>query len=218
MKGKISQWNDDKGFGFITVKEKKGRVFFHISSIKTRSRRPEVGDNVEFDLGKDKNGKVRATSVAIEGLSKSPTNKSGYIKVEPPKKNILDFLLIAIAIASVGYSSYSFYLIQNLEIVWPYLVPGAIAFFLLGRSKKPKQEHFSCAKCKAVERFNPRTISAWNRGMTRLFCSKCHSDWVKNNPRQQANYRSGSSGCLGMLLVLSALPIIGGVTIYQWLA
>jgi cold shock CspA family protein len=35
MKGKISQWNDEKGFGFILSEDGVQKVFFHISSSKS---------------------------------------------------------------------------------------------------------------------------------------------------------------------------------------
>ena len=35
MKGKIEQWIDDKGFGFIKPDNGSGKMFFHISSVKT---------------------------------------------------------------------------------------------------------------------------------------------------------------------------------------
>ncbi len=221
MKGKISQWNDEKGFGFISIEKNKGRVFFHISSIRTRQRRPEIGYSVEFDIEKDKNGKIRARSVYINDLpvSNSSTNRK-HIKIDPPKKDAFDFLPTFILLASLGFSCFTFYTSQNIEKSWPLAVPAAIAFMLLGRSKKPKQKHYSCTKCKSVELFNPRTIDAWNRGITRFFCNKCHHEWIKNNPREQESYStaSSSSGCLGAFLVLSALPIFGGIAIYQLFA
>ncbi|WP_345195745.1 cold shock domain-containing protein [Kistimonas scapharcae] len=204
-----------KGFGFISASNKNNKIFFHISSLKTRSRRPEVGNEVDFELGKDKNGKTRAKSVSIEGIPTSSTKNSN--KLEPPRKNIFDYLLIVVAICSVGFTGYKFYEIQNYEIVWPFVVPAIISFLLLGRNKKPKQDSFSCSKCRAKEKFNPRTIAAWNRGMTRLFCNKCHSEWIRNNPKQKASYSQAQSGCLGTFLILSAIPIIGGIAIYQWL-
>lgn len=184
MKGNISQWNDEKGFGFISVPEKKDRVFFHVSSIKTTSRRPEVGDSVDFVIGKDENGRTRATSVSIEGLSLSRGQSAKKIKVDPPQKDILDYLFTAVILFSLVYTGYQLYLLNDIGKVWPYAVPGIIAFFLSGRRiKKPKQKHFSCAQCGSVERFSPRTIRAWNRGIVKLFCNKCHGEWIRNNPR-----------------------------------
>jgi len=217
MKGKISQWNDEKGFGFITGQKRNERIFFHISSITTRSRRPEVGDLVTFNVIKDKDNRLKASSVSIEGLSKSKGNSNA--KIEPPKYNLFDYLLILVIMGSLGYTGFAFYKANIIERVWPYIIPAVIAFFVLSRQKTPPQEHYSCTKCKAVERFNPRTVEAWSRGITKLFCNKCHYEWIKNNPRPQKSYVGSSkpSGCLGSFLIIAALPIIGGVSIYQWL-
>ena len=215
MKGKIIQWNDERGFGFISAKDQKDRVFFHISGVQTSVRRPEVGDFVEFNLGKDANGKLRATAVTISGLSKSNPGRRLPSKVDPPKKNSFDYLLILITISCLGYFAYSFFTDQDIVKIWPYLVPALVSLILLGRSKKPAQEIFTCAKCRTAEKFGPRTISAWSRGTTRLFCKKCHSSWIKEQPREITSYSQGRSGCLGMLLVLALPPAICGAAIYQ---
>ncbi|WP_082859422.1 cold shock domain-containing protein [Microbulbifer sp. Q7] len=218
MKGKITQWDDDRGFGFISVANSEGRIFFHISSIKTRSRRPEIGDDVEFSLSKDKNGKPRATGIAISGLPLSATGQRKSSNLQPPRKNAFDYLLMVVAICSISYSGYSFYLSHNIAKFWPYLIPAAISLFLLGRNKRPPHKTFTCAKCKTVEEFGPRTIAAWNRGMTRLFCGACHRSWINEQPKESARHTRNGSGCLGMLVVLALPPTIFGIAIYQYLA
>ncbi|MES9852422.1 MAG: cold shock domain-containing protein [Candidatus Thiodiazotropha sp. L084R] len=39
-KGKISSWNDDKGFGFIVPLDGGNRTFVHIKAFANRARRP----------------------------------------------------------------------------------------------------------------------------------------------------------------------------------
>jgi len=53
MKGKVCQWQDEKGFGFIQPENGSEKLFFHISSVKTTARRPEVGDSVLYDPTRD---------------------------------------------------------------------------------------------------------------------------------------------------------------------
>lgn len=65
MKGKIDQWNDDKGFGFIKLDNGSEKIFFHISSVKTNSRRPKIGDIVLSDSIRDTQQKINAKSVGI---------------------------------------------------------------------------------------------------------------------------------------------------------
>jgi len=67
FKGKISEWNDDRGFGFIAPSEGGARVFCHIKAFTERSARPEVGKTVTYDLAKDDRGRPRASQIRYAG-------------------------------------------------------------------------------------------------------------------------------------------------------
>ena len=60
MKGKITQWKDDKGFGFIVPDLGGEKIFFHISSVKNQVRRPQVADAVLYDVVRDSQGRLKA--------------------------------------------------------------------------------------------------------------------------------------------------------------
>ncbi|MBU2886200.1 cold shock domain-containing protein [Gilvimarinus agarilyticus] len=72
MKGKIIEWHDAKGYGFISASEVKLRVFFHVSQLRRIKRRPGVGDNVDFELTKDIKGRLNATSVRVLNPRETP--------------------------------------------------------------------------------------------------------------------------------------------------
>jgi uncharacterized membrane protein YsdA (DUF1294 family)/cold shock CspA family protein len=61
QQGFIKKWQDDKGFGFIETKNGES-LFFHINEFKAR-RRPEVGEQVVFTLGRDHQGRMQAKEV-----------------------------------------------------------------------------------------------------------------------------------------------------------
>lgn len=61
--GSVSEWNDDRGFGFVTPDAGGDRLFLHISEIQTHMRRPIVGDRVFYRSGKDERGRAQAKSV-----------------------------------------------------------------------------------------------------------------------------------------------------------
>ena len=61
QQGIVKKWQDDKGFGFIET-QNGDSVFFHVSEFKAR-RRPEVGEQVVFTMGRDNQGRLRATEV-----------------------------------------------------------------------------------------------------------------------------------------------------------
>lgn len=75
MKGTIRRWNDDKGYGFITPQGGGDNLFFHVSALKDRHRRPGEGEAVSFRPGKGRNGKPCA--IAIDFLDDS--NWSGLV-------------------------------------------------------------------------------------------------------------------------------------------
>ncbi|ADT88365.1 MULTISPECIES: DUF1294 domain-containing protein [Vibrio] len=72
ISGKISEWNDAKGYGFITVDNYRGKIFFHISDVQGHGRRPKINEAVHFKLAKESNGSLRAIDIErpmVYGLS-----------------------------------------------------------------------------------------------------------------------------------------------------
>lgn len=61
QQGRITKWQDDKGFGFINT-EAGESVFFHVSEFKV-ARRPEIGEQVVFSVGQDNQGRLQAKQV-----------------------------------------------------------------------------------------------------------------------------------------------------------
>lgn len=88
MRGKITQWKDDKGFGFIVSEDGDEKLFFHISAVKTQGRRPQVGDAVLYESMRDSQDRPKAKAVVIEGVvSARKTYSKKRIRTEPPKKD-----------------------------------------------------------------------------------------------------------------------------------
>lgn len=67
VKGKISRWDDAKGFGFIQPLLKGERVFLHMTGLQNRSRRPVVGEVVTYSVVKDAQGRPQAQQVTYAG-------------------------------------------------------------------------------------------------------------------------------------------------------
>jgi len=221
MKGKVNQWKDDKGFGFITPDDGSGTIFFHISSVKTNVRRPRIGDIVLFEAIRDSKQRLKAKSVVIEGVKKTKRSsaKPKFIRIEPPKKNVFDYILMLICICSLAASGFEFFRSELVENSLIYGVPAIIAFLLLNRQKKPKGKSFCCSGCRATANHDKRTIQAWNRGFTRLYCRTCHLEWLKNNPDQnRRSMQSNGSGCLGIFTLMIIIPAISCFWLYRWLA
>lgn len=63
QKGKITQWDDEKGYGFIEPCLQGPRLFLHISDFNNKQRRPGVGDLVVYQTIQRWDGKLRASRV-----------------------------------------------------------------------------------------------------------------------------------------------------------
>ena len=66
-KGKITSWNDDKEFGFITPIAGGKRVFIHIKAFRNSNRRPDINQVVTYALSSDKQGRPCAANPTLAG-------------------------------------------------------------------------------------------------------------------------------------------------------
>lgn len=220
MKGQISQWNDDKGFGFIVSEDGDERVFFHISAVNTRSRRPQVSDIVLYEAIHDSKGRLKAKEVVIEGVSSGTgIHRGKKILTEPPKKDALDYLSIALLLGILAGAVFAFVETGNIEKTIPILAILIIPIALLNRQKRPKEKSFTCARCNKMSQYDKRTIKAWNNGSLKLYCSVCRQHWLAEPPResQQGIGNSRGRGCLGVAFLLVMLPLVACTAAYQWL-
>ena len=67
VKGKISSWKDDKGFGFITPVNGGNRLFIHVKAFNNRNHRPHKGQVVTYAISTDKQGRPCATKATFAG-------------------------------------------------------------------------------------------------------------------------------------------------------
>lgn len=72
--GRIEQWNDDKGYGFVRPLESQAgadatRAFVHIRTIERAGRRPANGDLVRYGIERDAKGRLNAVDVTFLNAS-----------------------------------------------------------------------------------------------------------------------------------------------------
>ena len=67
LSGNLKTWHADRGFGFIAPHGGGPDVFVHISEYPRGGGQPVVGEQVFYDLGRGKNGKVQAVRVYRKG-------------------------------------------------------------------------------------------------------------------------------------------------------
>lgn len=71
--GVLTEWNDERGFGFITPAGGGSRVFLHISGLRKGTPRPTEGDNIYYTLSKDEKGRPCAIEAYSSGKSTQGT-------------------------------------------------------------------------------------------------------------------------------------------------
>lgn len=76
-KGRITEWQDERGFGFVTPSAGGERVFVHIKSFANRTRRPAGNELVTFDLKRDSKGRVQGVNVQYSGERGQRLSASG---------------------------------------------------------------------------------------------------------------------------------------------
>jgi uncharacterized membrane protein YsdA (DUF1294 family)/cold shock CspA family protein len=76
-KGRIIEWNDDKGFGFVTPAVGGDRVFIHIKSFVNRRHRPVSGDIVTYETSTDAKGRPQGARISLSGDPALPVSSSG---------------------------------------------------------------------------------------------------------------------------------------------
>ena len=66
LKGKLSFWNDDKGFGFISPENGEKDAFVHISAVQRSGLQGLYeGDKVTYELETGRDGKESATNLTL---------------------------------------------------------------------------------------------------------------------------------------------------------
>lgn len=70
--GRISGWDDAKGYGFVMPQSGGARAFVHISAFSSSTRRPVDGDLIAYSVTKDSQGRTNAINVRFAGERSKP--------------------------------------------------------------------------------------------------------------------------------------------------
>jgi uncharacterized membrane protein YsdA (DUF1294 family)/cold shock CspA family protein len=128
LKGTLKQWNDDKGFGFISPSAGGADVFAHISVFQDRSRRPNPGDVVIYHPEKSEDGRHRAVSVSYSG------EKIGEKVPLKSEWGLLAAMLVSLAFL-IAILVFGFMWLIPLELAGLYFGASIIAFFMYWSDK-----------------------------------------------------------------------------------
>lgn len=126
FQGRITNWNDDKGFGFVEPNGGGNRSFVHIKSFNKHSKRPVNGDLIVYAQVKEKNGKYKA--VNIDFVNNHKKHKHRLQKSSSLGTIILFafFVLLGITVLSK---------LIPVEVVYLYIAASIIAFVVYALDK-----------------------------------------------------------------------------------
>ncbi|RCW69229.1 DUF1294 domain-containing protein [Pseudorhodoferax soli] len=74
--GTVSAWNDERGFGFIQADQGGPEIFAHIKSFPARNGRPQPRQRVSFEVEIGREGKKRASKVALVQAARAPAPRA----------------------------------------------------------------------------------------------------------------------------------------------
>lgn len=127
--GKITDWKDDQGFGFITPNGGGKQVFVHIRSFTKKHRRPAGLELVTYEVASDSKGRIHAENVMYVG-ERLPSNSSSDSSLA--FLVIAAFLIFIIAAVILGK-------LPN-AVVWLYLIASVLAFVAYALDKSAAQK------------------------------------------------------------------------------
>jgi uncharacterized membrane protein YsdA (DUF1294 family)/cold shock CspA family protein len=123
--GIVSNWNEDKGFGFITPNSEGKALFFHINDYSQRHKRPIKNLEVQYYCSTDQRGRICAIDVApLKG------HKDNGIEL---RQKFLSLVLFS------TFSFVLYYLFESrfipLELVCFYAIMSVVAFLMYAKDK-----------------------------------------------------------------------------------
>ena len=101
FQGKIFDWNDEKGFGFVKPNGGGDKAFVHIKSFNSRSRRPMNNDEISYHMVKDNNDRYQAMNVELLTNDKTTLSFASSFLINTVA--IVSFLTLLIALTINGY-------------------------------------------------------------------------------------------------------------------
>src|SRR5690349_420050 len=120
--GRLTDWNDDKGFGFVTPDKGGLRAFVHIRAFSSRHRRPRNGDVITYQVTWDPKGRPRAENVLFREQPKTRA-EPGATGVLPATLLVLGFfaaLVVLVVQEKIPWMIPVVYVVMSLVVFMTY--------------------------------------------------------------------------------------------------
>lgn len=136
FKGKLTSWNDDRGFGFIHPIQGGEEIFVHIKALSARTSRPQVNELLWFEIELGPEGRKRAKNVEFVRNTASRSK----VKVEPSAQRGTA-TLVAIPCFVVLYVVVGIAWQPPLGLAAIYVGASTITFFAYAKDKSAAQRN-----------------------------------------------------------------------------
>lgn len=146
--GTIAKFDNERKFGFIQFDNKNRQIFFHVSRFKA-GRNPNIGEQVLFDIGQDKQGRPVAINIqeaqfvaqkqqerkqkqqAYKAYQERQEQKHGQLNLLCGV-SVVYLLILAIVLLMSGLS---------LKLLGVYFIMGIVSFFIYYQDKVKAQNN-----------------------------------------------------------------------------
>ena len=130
--GRITDWNDEKGFGFVAPNGGGGRAFVHIKAFERVSRRPVSGQLISYELATDEQGRFKAAAIRFVALR--PKKAVSSNRAAWPRKIIGAAFLVLLALAWLSSR-------MPLAVLLAYAGASLVALILYGADKSAAENN-----------------------------------------------------------------------------
>ena len=130
--GRITDWNDEKGFGFVAPNGGGDRAFVHIKAFERVSRRPVSGQLISYELATDEQGRFKAAGIRFVALR--PKKDVSSNRAAWPRKVIGAAFLVLLALAWLSSR-------MPLAVLLAYAGASLVALILYGADKSAAENN-----------------------------------------------------------------------------
>lgn len=143
VQGRLTEWNDDKGYGFIQPlndQSAERKVFLHIKSFIRKGPRPVEGCLLEYVVALDSQGRINAqqvayvkrgsnpVEVATRGSARQPAHAPNALSANWRVWLVLVYMICLLAMVMTSQ-------LPGWILLWPPVI-GAVTYIFYGLDKR----------------------------------------------------------------------------------
>ncbi len=123
--GRLTEWNDERGYGFVCPNGGGERAFVHIKAFGKGSRRPLDGELISYEPERDERQRLNAMRIRPVKIPAKPT--------QPQRPWLPRRILGVLALSAIAFAVFTDHI--PLPVLLFYAAMSLIAFFAYGLDK-----------------------------------------------------------------------------------